>query len=415
MNSAQEIEGGYVLIATMELCRVWSMYRAKQIRLIDLRVWFACKEMAARRGTGKKATHVRYRLEELHRLIGGVGGEHLRSALRRLATAKLLRWSENEIRFEKMPGEFKDQEPTMLMAAKIVTARRLVPVPRRQLRLIAGGARRAVIATLLAHLIRCLFTKRGEFSSRGFCKASWIADVFGIGVRNIKDARKHLAVIGLLDPIQQPQWRMNRLGKCHAVNLAWSRTDGERRPRRTRLTPLPAVSTTSSAPPESNKELLTDLKNQKPAVGGQSGVFEKRKREIGKPVLSNIVPQDLQSVGRLLELFGQAVRAGFVPPSQNARLQFLAAAEHARAIGSRNPCGLFSAILRRRLWQVITQADEDAAIWKLKSFQERERKEAGAQSQASTVRGPGLVRDSLGSILAALSEGSKRYARLSCS
>jgi hypothetical protein len=99
MESHQEIKGGYVLIATSELCLAWSMYRRKKIRLVDLRVWFACKEMSTRRTFRKKANCVRYRLDELHRLVGGVGGEHLRSSLRRLEAARLLTWSESDLCF----------------------------------------------------------------------------------------------------------------------------------------------------------------------------------------------------------------------------------------------------------------------------------------------------------------------------
>ena len=50
------------------------------------------------------------------------------------------------------------------------------------------------------------------------------------------------------------------------------------------------------------------------------------------------------------------------------RLNFFAAAEHARAVGTRNSCGLFATIVRRGLWQYITLADEDAARAKLQSL-----------------------------------------------
>ena len=45
--------------------------------------------------------------------------------------------------------------------------RRLVPVPRRILRLLAGGCRPALIATILGHLIRCLYLKGGQCLGRG--------------------------------------------------------------------------------------------------------------------------------------------------------------------------------------------------------------------------------------------------------
>lgn len=379
MNSAQRIAGGYVLVSTAELCLAWTLYRAKRIRLIDLRTWFACKEMATRRRFSK-TQKARFSHEELHRLIGGVGGEHIRSSLRRLEAAKLVQWGEGEIQFAKSASDF-DQDVRELftdMMEKIVTSKRLVPLPRRQLRLLAGGCRRTVIATLLAHLIRCLFIRKGKVSARGFCKASWVADVFGISERNVKEARRHLVELQVLVAIDVPQWRLNRLGKCLSVNLAWSRNGEGRGEAESGSSPLPAPSTTGSAPLESNKKLLPDLKNQKPAAGSPSGVFGKQDRKSPKPALSNILREDLASTGRLLELHREAVGRRLVSNGEHGRLQFVAAAEHARTIGSRNPPGLFAAILKRKLWHVVTQADEDAAVRRLKSFDLNAEKRNGA-------------------------------------
>ena len=68
----------------------------------------------------------------------------------------------------------------------------------------------------------------------------------------------------------------------------------------------------------------------------------------GKPDLRHVVPEDLRDTGRLLELYDQAVRLGLVAASEWGRLRFVAAAEHARIIGTKNPCGLFARLVRRR-------------------------------------------------------------------
>ena len=60
----------------------------------------------------------------------------------------------------------------------------------------------------------------------------------------------------------------------------------------------------------------------------------------GRPDLRNVVPEDLKDIGRLLDLYGQAVEQGLVTDSEHDRLRFVAAAEHARIIGTKNPCGL---------------------------------------------------------------------------
>ena len=66
----------------------------------------------------------------------------------------------------------------------------------------------------------------------------------------------------------------------------------------------------------------------------------------GKPDLRNVVPEDLKDTGRLLDLYEQAVELGLVTDSEHDRLRFVAAAEHARIIGTRNPCGLFVRLVR---------------------------------------------------------------------
>ena len=79
------------------------------------------------------------------------------------------------------------------------------------------------------------------------------------------------------------------------------------------------------------------------------------------------MPEDLKDTGRLLDLYNQAIALEYVTPSERDRLQFVAAAEHARVIGTKNPCGLFVRLVRCGLWSFLTQDDEDAANARLKS------------------------------------------------
>ena len=44
----------------------------------------------------------------------------------------------------------------------------------------------------------------------------------------------------------------------------------------------------------------------------------------------------------------------------------LSTAEQARVIGSKNPCGLFAELIRRKLWHSVTESDEDATSARLK-------------------------------------------------
>src|SRR5206468_786845 len=52
--------------------------------------------------------------------------------------------------------------------------------------------------------------------------------------------------------------------------------------------------------------------------------------------------------------------------SEADRLRFVAATEHAGAVGQQNPCGLFASIIRRKAWNLLSQADEDRASRRLR-------------------------------------------------
>ena len=389
-------EGGYRLIEVRLLARAWWSYRSGKIGIEGLRTWFACQEAVATRCRLEAGRAPIYSVGQIQRLTG-IPEKRLRGALRRLEEAGLLVFSESEIKFPA-PSEGQggpSPEGFAAFFAKLPNRNRRVPVPRRTIRLLAGGAAMSLIATILGHLLRCLYYRNGGCESRGTCKASWIAETFGISLRAAKAARKHLVDLKWLLPTPTPQWRMNRYGLTMTVNLGWSvnpdwaRLDGvpTRPPAAERggeggghvSAPPPAVPGPVPAPPESDRELSRwGSKNQEPAPGSGGTGFLSSRREPVKtpgmvpnsespaPRLSDVKPEDLRDTARTLELFRQATEAGIASPSEADRLRFVAAAEHARVIGTRNPCGLFVRIVRSKLWSYLTQDDEDAASARLK-------------------------------------------------
>lgn len=368
-TTARKPDGGYRFITVVQLCMIWWAYRHKRIRLLDLRTWFAAQELVARRCGLKPGQHPVYTLDELHGLVGGVGGEHLRASIRRLEAAGLLTWSSSAITFATSLGALQGEDRSSLqtMLEGISNNRRRVPVPRRTVRFIAGGARRVVIATLLGHLLRCLYFRHGQCVAEGLCKARWIATVFGVDMRNVKAARKHLADIGWLTLLETPRWVCNRWGQKVVINLAWARPAPEepRRDSAPESPPPDEFSPTRLPPPDSHQEPLMGLNHQKPTFGGPAGASKEPKRE-ERPTLQNVTLSDLRDTGKLLILFEEATNQGLTKGSESARLQFVAAAEHALVIGSQNPCGLFVHLIHHQLWHFITQDDEDAANARLK-------------------------------------------------
>jgi hypothetical protein len=418
--------GGYQLIPAIHLAMAWRAYRDNLIRLADLRVWFACWETRARRCRLPSPLPRRFGMSELAKLTG-LSPRRLKAAIRRLEAARLLSWSETAVAFplaaEALAG--LDGDGFRRFFDRIPNHDRRVPVPRRILRMLAAGCRPAMIATIVGHLLRCLYLKGGTCQAVGRVKASWIAEVFGVGLRRVKQARRELVAMGWLIPLPSPQWAMNRWGALVSIELGWSRrqsgaaADDRAEPggrpqaadiARELAPPAPPVGPIL-APPDSDEEPLRGDKNQEPAAGGPTGFsiahpVEKTPEAEGpiqdvapvplpdpttaeaaprsaagpradaapratcpppaKPDLRHVVAADLADTGRLLELFAQAVALGLVPASEWGRLRFIAAAEHARSIGTTNPCGLFAQLVRGGTLHFATYDDEAAASVRLR-------------------------------------------------
>lgn len=185
--------------------------------------------------------------------------------------------------------------------------------------------------------------------------------------------------------------RVNRFSQRARINLEWSRDDVSPTAKRS---PRSRLFATGSAPPYKDKKLSSRFDQHQKPGHGPAGAFAKQGRG-GNPTLRHIVAEDLREPCRLLELFRQSVNAGLVNGSECDRLRFFAAAEHAKAIGTRNPCGLFATLVRRKLWHYATLDDEDAARRRLRAASQaatRPRTDSVSRSQPSR-ESRGLVPD----------------------
>ena len=220
--------GGFRFITVVQLCAAWWAYRHGQIRLLDLRVWFAAQEMVARRCRSGSGHSSYYRIDELARLVGQERG--IRSALTRLTALGLLTWSPQAIGFPSHPPPGPLALGVAAMLAQVPNHHRTVPVPRRLVRFLAGGCRRGVLATLLGHLLRCLYYRQGQCRAEGFCKAAWIAEVFEVSERAVRAARQTLEQLGIVERQALPWWARNAYGEKLRVNLLWEQPHGEPEP-----------------------------------------------------------------------------------------------------------------------------------------------------------------------------------------
>src|SRR5512135_525435 len=238
-------EGGFAFFSVIQLIMAWTAFRDRHIGLKELRAYFALVEMKSRRscpedgGPDPKFTPL-----ELAILIGGAGGE--RAIVQKLLAVGLLRSvSKTSIEFATDPSELHFVPETLDdTLAFLANPERRIPVPRRIIRLIAAGARRTLIATILGHLIRCMFYKKGLCHPSGCVKASWIAKVFGVSTCGVKTQRQHLIKEGWLIPLRTSQWTLNQHGLRTAINLAWNSPDS------IKDTPAPPPATETAAKDE---------------------------------------------------------------------------------------------------------------------------------------------------------------------
>ena len=463
----QGIAGGFVLVSVRQLLFAWRACRRSSLGIGDFRTWLACREMIARRCTLDAGRLPTYGYLELTRLTG-VSEKRARSSVNRLVGAGLLTWSDQVIEFpDHGPGSASEPGDDTL-ADSIGKGEGSLAIPRRILRLLAHGARPALIATVLAILLRCLSRGRGGFKSRGRLKASWIARVFDVDLRRVKAARKELIDLGWIAPESTDQWCENRWGRAYTIDLAWDRIatpDGRRLP------PPTTAGGRRLPPPDSDQEPLREEKNQEPAPGGpagfqiQEGTAERSPQPpppmpratgapaisleattvhapsvavkidpacpppapvangaatspsrvepvqpvptrpasmtngaggapLPAPTLNDVRVEDLKDTVRLLVLLAQAIAREMVGSSEADRLRFVAAAEHALAVGKGNPPGLFLYLVRGRLWRYLTQEDEDRASRRLKLHQYGPLREVGGGVfRPAVAMGPGLSED----------------------
>jgi len=377
-QASATIEGGFVRIGVEVLCCLWISLMAGRIRPLDIRTFLGACEVRERRKFLSRGRQAIYRASELDGLVAHVGERKVRSSLRRLERARLLRWRDSGVTFIRAINELEaDLQPgAEQMLARMPKRRRFIPLPRRVLRLLCGGVKRSVLATTLGHVARCVHHSKDEgWSGVGACKASWVADTFGLSERSVIRARGHLIhALGWLKPVETDQWYANKWGGRFEVQLDWNHgtpaevscSQGEL--STAKMSPPNGDSGTRLSPPESKQNSSSRIRTSEPVSSPPGPRDESWKKEGGgPPVLAKLVRQDLPSVERVMELFDQALtsplwrKKGWTPTDGHLeRLNWAAAARRAHVRGGTNPCGLFVHLVSQRKWEHISNEDEEA-------------------------------------------------------
>lgn len=378
-------------MTNLQICMAWWAYRSGLLQTYrDFRVYMALHEIDERRvveNRKRKRDNLpprRFRcdrnklIDEIHRLVGGVGGRHVRASLRHLEAAGLVSISESGIEFDSTPRRMPvaDLSRFYEMFERIDMRKRVrarsVPVPRSMIKHIAGGCPTVRAATMLGYAIRCLFHQEAGISAEGSCSSSFVAGLFSVHQRNVKRARGELVVMGWLRVLPADHWHVRAHGGRAAIDLAWvpGTADAliEAEMTETESPPVRAGIGTGSPPVVAKRKLLTEPENQEPRRCGPEGLPPRRIHD--EPSLRRIQVDDLRYPGRTDALFRQAGSAGWVGASVCERLHFHAAAAHALAAGTVNPCGLFVYLTRGNHWDRLTLAAEDSARRNLRALEE---------------------------------------------
>lgn len=342
-------EGGFCFVPAMGFIVTWWAYKRGILSLADVRVWLAIFEVVARRCIVQGNRSFSCVEHELAALVGG-DAEHVAVSLRRLERLGYLRRTRTTFQatcdIDRLTLDERDELSQLLDQVK--NHRRRVPVPRRVLRLLTRTARPVFWATTVGHLLRCMYYRNRQCAPDGRCKASWIASVFEVDVRNVKAARRELIEDGLLFMDPTDQCSMNRWGPRVRFNLTWKcDTPSEAPP------PRSSALARQLPPPRKNRELASRLVDQEPA----------RAAALGSPTSPSwhLEAGELKSLPALQRLFERCVALRLCRAGEAARLAFFATAARALRVATSNAPGLFATLLRSKRWGFATLADEDLA------------------------------------------------------
>ncbi|MBI1830509.1 MAG: hypothetical protein HYR84_03550 [Planctomycetes bacterium] len=378
-----KLEGGFRVVSTRQICMVWSAYRDGTLaKLLDVRVYWALHEIADRRDAAMRAKRRAKEpafprqwprdllVREVQRLVHSAAPAPIRASLRRLEAAGLVALTLEELRFadavRHLPQPTVNDAEGMLLRIhpRLCVRERAFAFPRRMLRHLAASGGRCLHATVLAHLIRCLWRKGDSYSNVGSCSSRFVSELFGVDPRNVKRARASLRSIGWLLSPEADNVDSTGHSAWSAIDLGWTSTPAFPARNTTETSaispPLHVATDVSLPPPIRELDLPSGSKNQYPRPNGSAGVRERIDRN-GRASLADVRPADLRTPTTLCALFHEAASAGLVHDTTAHRTRFVTAATHAVRVGTRNPCGLFVTVLRKGLWNYLSQADEDAA------------------------------------------------------
>lgn len=386
------MRGGYQPITPIQLGNIIHAFLVREISWPAVRLAFASIEMQAIREAAKRSrpkwkkrpVTSRFTKAEFAKLTH-LNPRAISRGLGELARAGLLDCSASALSIKSQCAAGAESVIEDLSNGR--GSRRLIPVPRPLLRFLAKESSAPLAQVMVGYLARGLSLQRSskEIRNRGTVKARWIADVFGVSLRAVRYAQAKLRASGWIGKdTGSKQWKLNRDGAYFDINLDWEPPLASEKASKVCVDcarPQSEIGT-CGAPPIEDKFSPSESKNQFALSKPGFCLKESKRRSI--PNLSEVRAEDLCSVERLRALFGQAVRRGWLRPCAADELNFFGAAVRARHVSGEGP-RIFAGIVRNRLWQHITGAQEDEARRMLAGQSEAPRRQSDLEAIGGTL------------------------------
>jgi hypothetical protein len=383
--AGQDILGGTCPLAPIQVCILWAARQEKVITPLAFQVYFAAHEVKywrCKTEPGETYHFEPYAFEpaDVSRLLPGVPVAKIARAFGELEAIQVLNLSETGIAFAESLDDVTVHERVKQRARAMFdqlhpdTRSKLVKIPRRLLRLIVQCRRRIVrAATLIGMLLTTMLTKRKDRYGgyKGCCKAQWIANVFGVDASRVKSERAKLIDEGWFTREPTTPGARKKFGQWVRLKLMPpeptadpgeppSGDPTEVQPQNT--PPEPKVQPLLNPSLSSDEERLNnqELTNSHPDPGAD------QPKSSEPPTWTDIQLEDLHTDTRSEQLRQEAIQHGYVRDTPADRVNFFAAIAHALRVAKTNACGLLRTVVEQGLWHVISQADEDNGIVRLK-------------------------------------------------
>jgi hypothetical protein len=383
--AVQDILGGTCPLAPMQICLLWAARQEKIISPLAFTVYVAAHEVKYWRcktepGQTYRYTPYGFQRSDVNRLLPEVPEAKIAQAFDELEAIHLLTISESGIWFAETLNEVtvnervKQRALTMFNQLHPDTRDKLIKIPRRLLKLIIQCGRRIVrTATLFGLLLTTMLTKRTTRYEgyKGCCKAAWIGKLFGVNAKRVNRERAKLIEEGWFTREPTTPRARKKFGQWVRLNLAPSQPTPEAvenpTPDPPKVQPQNPDSDTKVQPLlnpslSSSEEILNNqtLPAQEPEAGAE------QPKNLHEPTWTDIQLHDLRHDARSEALWQQAIQLGHLKNTQSDRLNFFVAITHALRVAKHNTCGLLRTVVEQGLWHVLSQADEDTAIERLR-------------------------------------------------